>query len=188
MQLNLFHILLLPIVLVTYRSNRKLGNGFIHIISLITLSLTIIRQDITFASIIPVYYIAGLLTNKFKIEETKTRENVKKILNEARGKYQKLFSNKNEIEEKNTKTEEDIEEISNLYKVTKSLNETLDLKETVDMITSSVNENFDFSDAKIILVDKNKSITQAYLAAGETPQRTARQGGFAGPAGLAYNA
>lgn len=168
MQLNLFHILLLPIVLIAYRFNGKFGNGFIHIISLVTLSLTIIRKDITFLSIIPVYYLAGLLTNKFKIEETKNRENVEKILTETRDKYQKLLSHKNAIEEKNTEIEEDIEEISNLYKITKSLNETLDLKETVKLIAGSINEACDFSDAKIILVDKNKSITQAYLARDET--------------------
>jgi diguanylate cyclase (GGDEF)-like protein len=43
----------------------------------------------------------------------------------------------------------------------------LDLKETLALIAGSINEAFDFSDAKIILVDKNKSISQAYLTKGE---------------------
>lgn len=162
MQLVLFHIFLLPIILSTYYLNKKNTNYFINAVCLITVIYTIIRKDAGYLAIIPVYYLASMLTYKFKLEEERNKEILNEALEEAESSYQELISKKNALEEKNRKIEEEIEEISELYEVAKDLNETLDPKKTLDIIGDSLDEVFEFSDAKIILVKEDKSIATVY--------------------------
>ena len=159
MQLVLFHLFLLPILLATYFLSSKRAIHFTGLFTLITLLLAVVKKEWVFITSLPLFYLIGLFTYKFKTEEAKTKRSIKETLDQAISQNQELLHSKKGVEEKNRKIEEHIEELTGLYKVTKDLNETLDLKETVNIIIDSFNNAFNYNEARIILMDKSKVIT-----------------------------
>lgn len=159
MQLVIFHLFLLPIILAAYFLSPKRAIHVTGLFTLITLLLAVVKNKWVFITSAPLFYLISLFTYKFKTEEAKMKKSIKETLDRAISQNQELLHSKKEVEEKNQKIEEDIEELTGLYKVTKDLNETLDLKDTINIIINSFNSTFNYSEAKIILVDRHKVIT-----------------------------